>query len=212
MEGLNAGQTLQAWCNAMMRDRVWGDNLALEGMAQVVGHPLVVWRKDSRQEPTVFIPRGYNELDPPYPIYLELDERHQGCEHYNALLLGGAANSVPGGSARRTSVQSRASRSNSTSGRTAEAATHPAERRHAHCDPLSADQCTMSGGDSAQPRRRLRGKHPLGRITLRAPPKEFHSEEPPKEFVPAGTDEQRKAVEEGLRNQQTRAQILKGLG
>ncbi|CAK0798449.1 unnamed protein product [Prorocentrum cordatum] len=47
-------------------------------------------RRDSAQQPTVLIPPGYDESNPADPVYLELDERSRGHEHYSALRLGPA--------------------------------------------------------------------------------------------------------------------------
>lgn len=79
---------LRRWTRSMAMDDTWGDNVALQAAARLLGRPIAVWRAHSQQRPTVVLPLRYNENDPAAPIYVELDETNPGCEHYSALLLG----------------------------------------------------------------------------------------------------------------------------
>jgi hypothetical protein len=45
-----------------------------------------VFRKDTDQDPTVFMPPKPTEENTAQPLYLELDETHKGSEHYDPLV------------------------------------------------------------------------------------------------------------------------------
>ena len=71
----------------MLRDRTWGDNVALEAVANVLRRPIAIWRRGSLQNPTVMAPMRYDFAAPAEPIYLELDDIRKGNEHYSALVV-----------------------------------------------------------------------------------------------------------------------------
>lgn len=62
----------------------WGDAYDGKAAANVLGRPILIFHKDSEQDPVIQLPRRrlFNEG----PIYLLLDESNVGCEHYSLLL------------------------------------------------------------------------------------------------------------------------------
>ena len=71
----------------MLRDRTWGDNVALEAVANVLRRPIAICRRGSLQNPTVMAPMRYDFAAPAEPIYLELDDMRKGNEHYSDLVV-----------------------------------------------------------------------------------------------------------------------------
>ena len=72
----------------MRREKTWGDNIALEAIANVLQRPIAIWRKDSQQPPTVVRPGCYVAATSAEPVYVELDETSVRGEHYSALIAG----------------------------------------------------------------------------------------------------------------------------
>merc|ERR1712139_90534 len=69
-----------------MQEGTWGDNTSLFAMCRILGRPFAVWRSGSDQVPTILAPPTDNTTLPNPFVYLELDERRPGLEHYSALL------------------------------------------------------------------------------------------------------------------------------
>ena len=67
--------------------RAWGDNFALMALCNLLGRPAVVWRTaHPRQPPTVVMPVvGDIGVDAEL-LFLAMDERARGCEHFDPLL------------------------------------------------------------------------------------------------------------------------------
>ena len=83
---------IEAWCDQMINDGVWGDGVALKAAANAYGRTIVVFRKQHpMQLPTVFLPMEEGDMQ---DIYLELDESDQGAEHFDPLLLTRQCNDV----------------------------------------------------------------------------------------------------------------------
>ena len=77
--------TLENWCQQMSVDRHWCDGVAARSICNVFCRPIVIFRKASQQRPTVFIPNVVGGESQEI-MYMELDEVHAGCEHYNPLV------------------------------------------------------------------------------------------------------------------------------
>ena len=96
--GRQPARELASWI-ASAQNGAWGDHLSLVAMSHVVKRPIAVWRCESVQKPVVCVPPAYDVDDLADPIYLELDERVPGQEHYKALSLR-VATSRQGGAKR----------------------------------------------------------------------------------------------------------------
>ena len=76
---------IEAWASNMAKLGAWADGVAVKATANALGVPIVVFRKlNPDQRPTVFLPSSFmaGDLD---PLYVQLDETHAGCEHYDPL-------------------------------------------------------------------------------------------------------------------------------
>ena len=80
-----SNRALRRWLRDL-RSGAWGDNTSLQAIANILERPIITWRKDSEQAPTILTYRSYTEQAPLRPIYLVLDERFLGSEHYTARL------------------------------------------------------------------------------------------------------------------------------
>ena len=101
MVGGNQRAALRRWCACMSRNE-WADNLAVRVVCNVTARPIVVFRKEAGQAPTVFVPPGVAAEEccaAPGPIFVLLDERNAGCEHYTALIPIGQAEGAAGAGA-----------------------------------------------------------------------------------------------------------------
>ena len=86
---------LEPWLDEVSRDRGWGDNFALLALCNYLGRPALVWRPASpKQPPTLLMPRALAEGDP-QPLYLNMDEKFRGCEHYDPLVPPSTAPAKP---------------------------------------------------------------------------------------------------------------------
>ena len=62
----------------------WGDAYDGKAAANILGRPILIFHKDSDQDPVIQLPS--QKLLNENPIYLLLDESNAGCEHYSLLL------------------------------------------------------------------------------------------------------------------------------
>ena len=77
------------WCRNMAQDRFWGDGLACRVLTDCLKRPMIIWRlMEPEQRPSCFVPALGVVGAPVQPIYLFLDERVRGAEHYWALVRG----------------------------------------------------------------------------------------------------------------------------
>eukprot|EP00973_Karenia_brevis_P094323 12421908-Karenia_brevis.AAC.1 len=77
---------MQRWLRGM-KGRKWGDNVAVQALADELLRPIIVWRMASPEQlPTCCPCQGMSPDSPVQPIYLMLDERRRGSEHYNARI------------------------------------------------------------------------------------------------------------------------------
>ena len=77
------------WCRNMAQDRFWGDGLACRVLTDCLKRPMIIWRlMEPEQRPSCFVPALGVLGAPVQPIYLFLDERVRGAEHYWALVRG----------------------------------------------------------------------------------------------------------------------------
>ena len=91
MEGEDEAAVL-AWGENMKANACWGDHMSCRTLSDFLGRPLVVWRQANLdQAPACFVPHALGHLGDVTPIYLLLDERRAGCEHYSALVPGAGA-------------------------------------------------------------------------------------------------------------------------
>eukprot|EP00971_Amphidinium_carterae_P046765 921494-Amphidinium_carterae.1 len=84
-----ADDNIHAWIARMRLDRQWGDNHSLKAAVEVLHRPALVWRlgAPSTEPATPLLPTAWRQLERVKPLYVVLDERRRGCEHYDALLL-----------------------------------------------------------------------------------------------------------------------------
>ena len=74
----------------------WPPLFALMALCHILHRPAVVWRCAlPDQPPTVIMPMVAEDVNVK-PLYLMMDERYRGCEHFDPLLLTGAAAGTPG--------------------------------------------------------------------------------------------------------------------
>jgi hypothetical protein len=52
---------LRQWAARMSMPGHWGDNVALNAIAEVLGQPIFVWRHASKQDPILVMPITYDE-------------------------------------------------------------------------------------------------------------------------------------------------------
>ena len=77
---------LANWIDEISKDRGWGDNFALMAICNVLHRPAVVWRRAlPRQPPTVLMPTVAEDTHV-QALYLMMDERYRGCEHFSPLV------------------------------------------------------------------------------------------------------------------------------
>ena len=77
---------LQEWGSTMLAG-AWGDGICLRSAPRVLNVTVVVFRKDTDQPPTVFVPPDATPSTLLPPIYLELDETSAAAEHYSPLVF-----------------------------------------------------------------------------------------------------------------------------
>ena len=81
------GITIELWQASILKNG-WGDYVCCRATCECYRRPLVVVRKHTDQDPTLFIPDVHSS-DHYDVILTQLDESSPGSEHYDALLLGG---------------------------------------------------------------------------------------------------------------------------
>ena len=78
-------ESLDEWAARMKTKGTWGDGIACRACSNVYMAPVIVWRlQNPLQHPTIFLPWN-PEFDSQPPIFLELDEKGRGLEHYSPL-------------------------------------------------------------------------------------------------------------------------------
>ena len=83
-------ESVSLWARRMERAGYWGDEISCRCLADVLRRPLVVWRSENpEQPPSCFVPVDHEGLCVVTPVYVSLDERVRGAEHYTALLPPG---------------------------------------------------------------------------------------------------------------------------
>ena len=70
-----------------MGAREWADDLAVQACCDMLRRPIFIWHKELEQAAVIKQPRIWQPGTPFRPIYLCLDERAAGCEHYTPLVL-----------------------------------------------------------------------------------------------------------------------------
>eukprot|EP00973_Karenia_brevis_P064601 8975848-Karenia_brevis.AAC.1 len=75
---------MQRWLQGM-KGHKWGDNIAVQALADELQRPIIIWRvANPDQLPTCVPHSGMTPETPVQAIYLFLNERRRGGEHYNA--------------------------------------------------------------------------------------------------------------------------------
>ena len=78
---------LTAWANQMKCVGHWGDDTSVRLITDYIRRPVLVWRlANPNQPPSCFVPVDHAALGQVRPVYIRLDERNPGSEHYTALL------------------------------------------------------------------------------------------------------------------------------
>ena len=78
---------LERWLRRM-QNRAWGDNVAVQALADALRRPMIIWRAaEPARQPTCCPPQDFSLEARAQPIYLLLDERRRGSEHYDARML-----------------------------------------------------------------------------------------------------------------------------
>ena len=77
---------IEAWKEGMTKPGHWGDGVAVRAASNSFRRPIVVFRSETHQEPSIFVPPGSLETRELFPMYLLLDETSAGAEHYDPLL------------------------------------------------------------------------------------------------------------------------------
>ena len=80
------GRSRQEWLRKQTAND-WGDDITCRAAAKLYSKPIIVWRKTSEQAPVIFAPPVLDINKDLSVMYLLLDERNKGSEHYSVLQM-----------------------------------------------------------------------------------------------------------------------------